>query len=199
MHGEDGGGPAQPIEKSMAGASILAHVIVSKFADHQPLHRQEKMFERQGVRISRKTMGGWLAQVGELTGLEHSCRTLFVSTTMCPNCCTRHIVWYRLTPNRKSPRSRTITMSDSRFRVYPCMASDLGWAGLWCERRPRHSQSHDSLPSTRADYAAGLRRRLERDRVVGWSEIRRFASCVPTCVASEVGEGRVVGQSGCVR
>lgn len=58
--------PAQPIEKSTAGASMLAHVIVSKFADHQPLHRQEKMFERQGVRISRKTMGGWLAQVGEL-------------------------------------------------------------------------------------------------------------------------------------
>jgi transposase len=58
--------PAQPIEKSTGGASMLAHVIVSKFADHQPLHRQEKMFERQGVRISRKTMGGWLAQVAEL-------------------------------------------------------------------------------------------------------------------------------------
>ncbi len=58
--------PAQPIEKSTAGASLLAHVIVSKFADHQPLHRQEKMFERHGVWISRKTMGGWLAQVGEL-------------------------------------------------------------------------------------------------------------------------------------
>ena len=38
--------PAQPIEKSTAGASMLAHVIVSKFADHQPLHRQERMFER---------------------------------------------------------------------------------------------------------------------------------------------------------
>jgi transposase len=60
--------PAQPIEKSTAGASLLAHVIVSKYADHQPLHRQEKMFERQGVRISRKTMGGWLPVVAELLG-----------------------------------------------------------------------------------------------------------------------------------
>ena len=58
--------PAQPIEKSTAGASMLAHVIVSKFADHQPLHRQEKMFERAGVRISRKTMGGWLGPAAEL-------------------------------------------------------------------------------------------------------------------------------------
>jgi transposase len=60
------GKPPQPIEKSTAGASLLAHVIVSKFADHQPLHRQEKMFERHGVEISRKTMGGWLAQCAEL-------------------------------------------------------------------------------------------------------------------------------------
>lgn len=57
--------PAQPIEKSTAGASVLAQVIVSKFADHLPLHRQERIFERYGVEISRKTMGGWMAQSGE--------------------------------------------------------------------------------------------------------------------------------------
>jgi transposase len=57
--------PAQPIEKSTAGASVLAQVIVSKFADHLPLHRQEKIFERHGVEISRKTMGGWMAQCGD--------------------------------------------------------------------------------------------------------------------------------------
>jgi hypothetical protein len=60
------GKPPQPIEKTTAGPSLLAQVIVSKFADHQPLHGQEKMFERHGVEISRKTMGGWLAQCAEL-------------------------------------------------------------------------------------------------------------------------------------
>jgi transposase len=58
--------PPQPIEKSTAGASLLAQVIVAKWADHQPLHRQEKMWERHGVEISRKTMGGWLAQCAHL-------------------------------------------------------------------------------------------------------------------------------------
>jgi transposase len=58
--------PAQPIEKSTAGASLLAQVIVAKWADHQPLHRQEKMFERHGIDISRKTMGGWMAQCADL-------------------------------------------------------------------------------------------------------------------------------------
>ena len=54
--------PSQPIEKSTAGASLLAQVIVGKFADHLPLHRQEKIFARHGVDISRKTMCGWMAQ-----------------------------------------------------------------------------------------------------------------------------------------
>jgi transposase len=58
--------PSQPIEKSTAGASLLAQVIVAKTADHLPLHRQEKIFERHGVDISRKTMGGWLAQCANL-------------------------------------------------------------------------------------------------------------------------------------
>ena len=48
--------------------------------------------------------------VAALAGAEiDSCRTLFVSTMMWPNRSTRHIVRYRLTPNRKLPRSRTTT------------------------------------------------------------------------------------------
>jgi transposase len=58
--------PPQPIEKSTAGASLLAQVIVGKLVDHLPLHRQEKIFERHGVDISRKTMGGWMAQSADL-------------------------------------------------------------------------------------------------------------------------------------
>lgn len=58
--------PPQPIEKGTAGASLLAQVIVAKWADHQPLHRQEKMFERHGIDISRKTMGGWMVRCAAL-------------------------------------------------------------------------------------------------------------------------------------
>jgi transposase len=58
--------PPQPIEKSTAGASLLAEVIVAKTVDHLPLHRQEKIFARHGVEISRKTMGGWMGQGADL-------------------------------------------------------------------------------------------------------------------------------------
>lgn len=58
--------PSQPIEKSTAGASLLAQVIVAKTADHLPLHRQEQIWARYGVDISRKTMCGWMAQCADL-------------------------------------------------------------------------------------------------------------------------------------
>jgi transposase len=58
--------PPQPIEKSTAGASLLAQVIVAKTADHLPLHRQQQIFARHGVELSRQTMCGWLAQCAAL-------------------------------------------------------------------------------------------------------------------------------------
>src|SRR5450432_1536938 len=58
--------PPQPIEKSAAGASLLAQVIVSKIADHLPVHRQAKIFRRFGVEIADQTMCGWMRQSAEL-------------------------------------------------------------------------------------------------------------------------------------
>jgi transposase len=58
--------PPQPIEKSLAGASLLAQVAVSKYCDPAPLHRQEGIFRRHGVELSRKTMCGWMRQIASL-------------------------------------------------------------------------------------------------------------------------------------
>jgi transposase len=51
----------EPIEKGLPGPGLLAHVAVSKYADHLPLCRQEGIFRRFGVELSRSTMGDWLA------------------------------------------------------------------------------------------------------------------------------------------
>ena len=58
--------PPAPIEKGLAGASLLAQVAVAKYADHAPLHRQEVIFRRHGVELSRKTMCGWMRQTADL-------------------------------------------------------------------------------------------------------------------------------------
>lgn len=58
--------PAQPIEKGTAGPGLIAHVITSKYCDHLPLHRQEGIFLRHGVELSRKTLCGWVLQAAAL-------------------------------------------------------------------------------------------------------------------------------------
>jgi transposase len=58
--------PMQAIEKGLPGPGLLAHVAVSKYADHLPLHRQEQMFERQGVHLSRSTLCDWMRSSAEL-------------------------------------------------------------------------------------------------------------------------------------
>jgi transposase len=57
---------AQPINKGLPGPGLLAHIIVCKFADHLPLYRQESIFSRQGVDLSRQTLCQWLGQAGQL-------------------------------------------------------------------------------------------------------------------------------------
>ena len=55
--------PPTPIEKGMAGAGLLAHVVTSKFADHLPLYRQEEILARHGVSLSRSTQCNWVREV----------------------------------------------------------------------------------------------------------------------------------------
>jgi len=57
--------PPEAIPGGSAGPGLMAQVIVSKGADHLPLHRLEGIFQRQGVRISRQTMDGWWLQTAE--------------------------------------------------------------------------------------------------------------------------------------
>jgi len=58
--------PPRPIDKGLAGVSLLAYIIVCKFVDHLPLYRLRKRFEREKVTISETTMTGWLKQIYEL-------------------------------------------------------------------------------------------------------------------------------------
>ncbi|MBV9381553.1 MAG: IS66 family transposase [Streptosporangiaceae bacterium] len=53
--------PAMPIAKGLPGPGLLAHLIVSKYVDHLPLHRLERIYERQGLFLPRSTLCDWLA------------------------------------------------------------------------------------------------------------------------------------------
>ena len=53
------------LPKSMATAGLFAHVLTNKFCDHLPYHRQEKIFQRHGIDISRANLSNWQIQFYE--------------------------------------------------------------------------------------------------------------------------------------
>jgi transposase len=58
--------PKLPIPKSIATPSLLAHVATSKYVDGLPLYRQEKIFARLGIDVSRATLASWMVKMGDL-------------------------------------------------------------------------------------------------------------------------------------
>ena len=60
--------PDHPIARCKADIGFIAHIIVSKYADHQPLYRQDAIYEREGVTVPRATQCSWLMQGYEATG-----------------------------------------------------------------------------------------------------------------------------------
>lgn len=57
--------PIHPLGKCIASISLLASIIISKYADGLPLYRQEKIFKRLGHEISRTNMAHWLIRLNE--------------------------------------------------------------------------------------------------------------------------------------
>lgn len=54
--------PSRPIERGLAGPGLLAHVLVSKYADHLPLYRQSEIYERSGLDLDRSTLADWVGE-----------------------------------------------------------------------------------------------------------------------------------------
>ncbi len=58
--------PAQPIDKCMAGASLLAHLVVEKYVYHIPVHRQRSRLAAQGLSMPYSTLVDWVNRVADL-------------------------------------------------------------------------------------------------------------------------------------
>ena len=54
--------PSLPIERGRPGPGLLAQVLVAKFCDHTPLHRQAGIYAREGVELDRSTLADWVGR-----------------------------------------------------------------------------------------------------------------------------------------
>ena len=58
--------PIRPIDKGIAGPGLLAQIIIDKYTDHLPVHRQIQRFERDGIKLSSSTLTDWISATCEL-------------------------------------------------------------------------------------------------------------------------------------
>jgi len=58
--------PSRPIEKCLAGNSLLSAILINKYIDHLPLYRQQQIFKRSDIEIAPSTIDSWVAQLGGL-------------------------------------------------------------------------------------------------------------------------------------
>jgi transposase len=58
--------PSRPIARGIAGPGLLAHVLVSKYCDHLPLHRQSEIYAREGIDLDRSTLADWVGSASAL-------------------------------------------------------------------------------------------------------------------------------------
>jgi transposase len=54
--------PDRPVDGGMPTEALVAHVVISKFADSLPLYRQVQMLERQGIKLDRSTLAKWVGR-----------------------------------------------------------------------------------------------------------------------------------------
>ena len=58
--------PSRPVDRCLAGAGLLTHIMVSKFADHTPLYRLCQIYAREGIELGRSTITDWVGQAAWL-------------------------------------------------------------------------------------------------------------------------------------
>ncbi len=57
------------VQGGMATPELMAQIAISKYDDHLPLHRQEKIMARHGIELAKTTMLGWLRQTARELGV----------------------------------------------------------------------------------------------------------------------------------
>jgi transposase len=53
--------PARPIDKGIPGPGLLAQIVIDKYTDHLPIHRQIQRFEREGIKLASSTLTDWIS------------------------------------------------------------------------------------------------------------------------------------------
>jgi transposase len=94
--------PSLPIERGHPGPGLLAHVLVSKYADHLPLYRQSGIYAREGVDLERSTLADWVGRsVAFSTLLWKRCAAMFFPAMCCTATIRRCRCWRQVSARQR--------------------------------------------------------------------------------------------------
>ncbi len=168
--------PTRPIARGLAGPGLLAHVLVSKYADHLPLYRQSEIYAREGVELERSTLADWVGATSALLApliealrrYVFDCAKLHADDTPVP-------VLAPGTGKTKTGRLWTYVRDDR-----PAASKDAPavWFAYSPDRKGEHPERHlqKFRGSLQADAYAGFNQLYESGRiqeVACWAHVRR--------------------------
>jgi transposase len=168
--------PSRPIERGVAGPGLLAHVLVSKYCDHLPLHRQSEIYAREGVELERSTLADWVGGTSALLApLVEALRRHVLSANKLHADDTPVPVLAPGNGKTKTGRLWTYVRDDRP-------AGDTTPAAVWFahtpDRKGEHPQAHLSnfTGTLQADGYAGFDRIYDAGRIqeaACWAHVRR--------------------------
>ncbi len=132
--------PSRPIARGLAGPGLLAHVLVSKYADHLPLYRQSEIYAREGIDLDRSTLADWVGQssrlleplVGALADYVRSGEKLHADDTPVPVLC----------PGRGSTRQGRLWAYVRDDRASAGSNPPAVWFAYTPDRKGKHPVAH---------------------------------------------------------
>jgi transposase len=170
--------PSRPIDRGLAGPGLLAHVLVSKYADHLPLYRQAGIYERSGLDLDRSTLADWVGESSHLLApLVDALRRYVLAASKLHADDTPVPVLAPGTGKTKTGRLWTYVRDDR-----PCGDSSppAVWFAYSPNRQGEHPQLHlkDFRGTLQADAFAGFNALYERAdsricEAACWAHVRR--------------------------
>jgi len=181
--------PTRPIERGIAGPGLLAHVLVSKYCDHQPLYRQSEVYARHGVELERSTLADWVGGCSRLLEpLVESLRRYVMGTGKLHADDTPVPVLAPGNGKTKTGRLWTYVRDDrpAGGREAPAV-----WFSYSPDRKGEHPEKHlrDFRGKLQADAYAGFGKLYEAGRiqeVACWAHVRRKFYDLEQAHASEI-------------
>ena len=168
--------PSRPIVRGLAGPGLLAHVLVSKYADHLPLYRQCEIYERHGIELERSTLADWVGGSSALLDplVEALRRYVMVASKLHADD-TRVPVLAPGNGKTKTGRLWTYVRDD---RPAGDQAAPAVWFAYSPDRGGEHPEQHLQTfrGALQADAYAGFNQLYKDDRiqeVACWAHVRR--------------------------